>query len=130
MESELRLCKSRNLLAQSEIKTLQDKELQLKGMFIINFCFSSSCDLAETVNSLKTSLGEVNDEMDKLKQSNFLEINQLKRHMSSEHDKLITELNAQIRQLTLEREEALAQVSRLSMSYLCNKVFAMILLLR
>jgi len=56
-------------------------------------------------------LGEANDEVDKLKQSNFLEINQLKRHMSSEHDKLVTGLHAQIRQLTLEREEALAQVS-------------------
>ena len=50
--------------------------------------------------------------MDKLKQSNVLEVNRLKRNMSSEHDRLVTELNAQIRQLTLEREEALAQVSK------------------
>ena len=41
----------------------------------------------------------------------MLEINQLKRSLSSEHDKVVTEMNAQIRQLTLEREEALAQVS-------------------
>lgn len=63
------------------------------------------------MNSLQTSFGEVNDEMDELKQSNILEINRLKRNMSSEHDKMVAELNAQIRQSTLEREEALAQVS-------------------
>ena len=50
--------------------------------------------------------------MEKLKQSNLFEINQLKRHISSEHDREVTELNAQIRQLTVEREEALAQVSK------------------
>ena len=51
--------------------------------------------------------------MEKLKQSNYFEINQLKRYMSSEHDKVVAELNAQIRKLTLEREEALAQVSKI-----------------
>ena len=52
--------------------------------------------------------------MDKLKQSNVLEVNRLKRNMSSEHDRLVAELNAQIRQLSLEREEASAQVSKIS----------------
>ena len=50
--------------------------------------------------------------MEKLKHSNLFEINQLKRRMSSDRDEVVTELNAQIRQLTLEREEALAQVSK------------------
>lgn len=50
--------------------------------------------------------------MEKLKQSNLFEINQLKRKMSSDRNEVVAELNAQIRQLTLEREEALAQVSK------------------
>ena len=113
MESELRLCKSRNILAQSEIRTLQNKELQLKGMLVWGILhFGDVVAHTETVNSLQTSFGEVNEEMDQLKQSNLLEINQLKRRMSSEHDKMVTELNAQMRQLTLQREEALAQVSK------------------
>ena len=111
LESELRLCKSRNLLAQSEIKTLQNKELQLRGVFCLSF-IHQLCDQIETLNSLQTSFGEVNDEMDKLKKSNLVEMNRLKRNMSSEHDKMVTELNTQIRQLTLEREEASAQVSK------------------
>lgn len=113
LESELQLYKSKNVLAQSEIKALQNKELQLKGMYVLSpiASFIQSCDQTETIETLHTSFGEVNDEMDKLKQSNVLEVNRLKRNMSSEHDRLVAELNAQIRQLTLEREEALAQVS-------------------
>ena len=66
---------------------------------------------AVTVTSLQTSLEEVNDEVEQLKQSQLLEVNQVRRQLSSEQDKVVTELQTQIRQLTLEREEALAQVT-------------------
>jgi len=65
---------------------------------------------AVTVTSLQTSLEGVNNEVEQLKQSQLLEVNQVRRQLSSEQDKVVTELRTQIRQLTLEREEALAQV--------------------
>ena len=66
----------------------------------------------------------MNEKMEKLKESNLLEINQLKRHTSNEHDKLVAELNTQIRQLTVEREEALAQVKQsCSESEVCHNNF-------
>ena len=82
-------------------------------MLVLKFVFSRlflDVQNAVTVTSLQTSLQEVNGEVEQLKQSQLLEVNQLRRHLSSEQDKVVNELHTQIRQLTLEREEALAQV--------------------